>query len=90
MNWRKGLWRLWCALSLCWVISIGVYAFVHQQVEEGIGVEMFGDVDAGAKTRAKYVKEYAPLVILPPIVTLGLGLLGVWVVSGFARKGEGG
>jgi hypothetical protein len=26
----------------------------------------------------------------PPLVTLGLGLLGVWVVSGFARKGEGG
>src|SRR5262245_54492682 len=24
-NWRRGLWRLWLALSLCWVVAVGVY-----------------------------------------------------------------
>jgi hypothetical protein len=31
MNWRKGLWRLWCALSLCWVISIGAIVWNTEQ-----------------------------------------------------------
>jgi hypothetical protein len=33
------------------------------------------------------IKEYAPYALLPPLVTLVLGLLGAWVVSGFARRG---
>jgi hypothetical protein len=32
------------------------------------------------------IKEYAPYALLPPLVTLVLGLLGVWVASGFARR----
>jgi hypothetical protein len=35
------------------------------------------------------IREYAPYALLPPLVTLVLGLLGAWVVSGFARKGAG-
>jgi hypothetical protein len=37
-----------------------------------------------------YVEDYAAVTLLPPLVTLGLGLLGAWVATGFARKGEGG
>jgi hypothetical protein len=35
------------------------------------------------------VRQYAAVAFLPPLVTLVLGLLGAWVVSGFARKGAG-
>jgi hypothetical protein len=36
------------------------------------------------------VREYALYALLAPLVALVLGLLGAWVVAGFARKGEGG
>ena len=29
MNLRRGLLRLWLALSLCWVIFVGVFAWHH-------------------------------------------------------------
>jgi hypothetical protein len=41
----------------------------------------------GSDCIAATIKEFAPYALLPPLVTLVLGLLGVWVVSGFARKG---
>jgi hypothetical protein len=36
---------------------------------------------------AATINEFAPYALLPPLVTLVLGLLGVWVASGFARRG---
>jgi hypothetical protein len=33
------------------------------------------------------VKRYVAYVLLPPLITLALGLLGAWVVSSFERKG---
>jgi preprotein translocase subunit Sec61beta len=126
MNWHKGFFRLWCMLSLCWVISIGVYAFIGEQRveafnhclkdEDGVTKELqraqgrdtsaglisfcsyssghatddpFAELgvrdnpDVNTQTRVKYVKEYAQLITLPPLVTLALGLLVAWVVSGF-------
>ena len=32
------------------------------------------------------VKRYVAYVLLPPLITLALGLLGAWVVSSFERK----
>jgi hypothetical protein len=32
-------------------------------------------------------REYAASALLPPFITLALGLLGTWIVSGFARTG---
>ena len=133
MNWRRGLLRLWCALSLCWVISIGAIVWNTEQgrakrleaanscVEEekeklgrdpepsvciersGVTVEdvawdldrralpeFFGVPVTVTATVKNYVKDYGAVTLLPPLVTLGLGLLGVWVVSGFARKDAGG
>jgi hypothetical protein len=130
MNWRKGLWRLWCALSLCWVISIAAIAWnteqgrakrlqaanscVEQEKEKlgrdpdpsvcmeraGITVkdieldlerraipEFFGTPATVTGTVKNYVKDYGALMLVAPLVTLGLGLLGAWVASGFARRG---
>jgi hypothetical protein len=44
----------------------------------------------GSADIAAAAKEYAAFALIPPLVVLGLGLLGAWVASGFARKGEGG
>jgi hypothetical protein len=35
----------------------------------------------------RWGKELAVFALLPPLITLVLGLLGVWVVSGFAHSG---
>jgi len=124
MNWRKGLWRLWLALSLCWVIFIGVIVWnieqnhaerwetqvscVKEEKEKqgrsdssgdifstcagrsGITAEDFRltfDRSSVTDTIKSYFKEYGARMFLPPLLTLGLGLLVVWVVSGFARGG---
>jgi hypothetical protein len=36
---------------------------------------------------AELAKRYIAYVLLPPLVTLALGLLGAWVVSSFERRG---
>jgi len=122
MNWRRGLWRLWCALSLCWVIFIGVIVWnieqnhamrlethvscVKEEKEKQQRPESSTDIfDTCARrsgittkdfrldfdrltvteTIKSYFKEYGARVLLPPLVTLGFGLLAAWVVSGFVR-----
>ena len=37
---------------------------------------------------AETAKRYALYVLLPPLATLVLGLIGAWVVSGFAWEGD--
>jgi hypothetical protein len=94
MNWRKGLLRLWLVLSLCWIAGVGVYAWKQ---EPGISSSQFAYETASSPERhnekeiegslnAELVKRYAAYVLLPPLSTLALGLLGAWVVSGFERK----
>jgi hypothetical protein len=124
MNLRRGLLRLWLALSLCWVAVIGVYVWNQEQArakrleahiscvkeegEKGGGRDLEREIypmcvdRSGATledlafafwrvtvtdTIKSYFKEYGGLMLLPPLVTLGLGLLAAWVLSGFARKG---
>jgi hypothetical protein len=124
MNLRRGLLRLWLALSLCWVAVIGVYVWNQEQArakrleahiscvkEEGekrggrdLEREIFPMcVDRSGATLEdlaiafwrvtvtdtikSYFKEYGALMLLPPLVTLALGLLAAWVLSGFAREG---
>jgi hypothetical protein len=117
MNWRKGLWRLWLALSLCWIVAVGVYFWKQEpwiwsrqwevvQTDPKLIVDLGGqrvtvdrrflDLSPEEKNEAvdeirasPPVREYATVAFLPPLVTLVLGLLGTWVVSGFARKGAG-
>jgi hypothetical protein len=37
--------------------------------------------------KPELAKRYAAYVLLPPLITLALGLLGAWVVSNFERRG---
>jgi hypothetical protein len=95
MNWRRRLLRLWLVLSLCWIAGVGVYAWKQ---ESGIWSSQFGYEIASSPEEqnereivgglnAELAKRYAAYVLLPPLATLALGLLGAWVVSSFERKG---
>ena len=93
MNWRKGLLRLWLVLSLCWIAGVGVYAWKQ---EPGLSSSQSAYEIASSTRKEKeivdnpnveLVKRYVAYVLLPPLITLALGLLGAWVVSSFERKG---
>ena len=42
-------------------------------------------IDAPPRIKS-YFKEYGGLMLLHPLVTLAVGLLAAWVLSGFARE----
>jgi hypothetical protein len=95
MNWRRGLFRLWLVASLCWIAGVGVYVWKQ---EPGLSSLQFGYEIASSPEKqneseivgglnAKLAKRYAAYVLLPPLVTLALGLVGAWVVSSFEAKG---
>jgi len=95
MNWRRRLLRLWLVLSLCWIAGVGVYAWKH---EPGISPSQVGYEIASSPEKqnekeivgnlnAELAKRYGAYVLLPPLTTLALGLLGAWVVSSFERRG---
>lgn len=95
MNWRRRLLRLWLVLSLCWIAGLGVYAW-----KQGAGLpsspfayktasstEKQNEKEIVASLNVELIKRYAAYVLLPPLLTLALGLLGAWVVSSFEHKG---
>jgi hypothetical protein len=45
MNWRRGLLRLWLALSVCWIAGVGVYAWKQ---EPGLSSSQFAYERRGA------------------------------------------
>jgi hypothetical protein len=95
MNWRKGLLQFWLILSLCWIAAVGVYVWKQ---EPGISSSQSGYEIASSPEKqneneivgslnAELAKRYVAYVLLPPLITLLLGLLGAWVVSSFEHKG---
>ena len=95
MDWRRGLFRLWLVLSLCWIAGVGVYAWNR---EPGLSFLQFGYEIASSPEKqnereivgglnAELAKRYVAYVLLPPLITLALGLVGAWVVTAFERKG---
>jgi hypothetical protein len=94
MNWRRDLLRLWLSLSLCWIAGVGLYAWKQ---EPGISSSQFGFEIASSPEKqnekeivgslnAELAKRYVAYVLLPPLITLALGLLGAWVVSRFEQR----
>jgi hypothetical protein len=95
MNWRRGLLQLWLLLSVGWIAGVGMYAWNQ---EPGLSSSQFAYETASSPEKqdekeivgsqnVELVKRYAAYVLLPPLLTLALGLLGAWVVSSFERKG---
>jgi hypothetical protein len=95
MNWRRRLFRLWLVASLCWIAGVGVYAWKQ---EPGLSSSQFGYEIASSQEKqnereiigslnAELAKRCVAYVLLPPLITLALGLFGAWVASSFERKG---
>jgi hypothetical protein len=57
---------------------------LSEEVDEQIRLMSVGIADIATTT---WIKELVAYVLIPPLVVFGVGLLGVWVVSGFARRG---
>ena len=95
MNWRRGLLRLWLVLSLCWIAGFGVYVWMHEAglssshftYETASSPEKQNEKEIVGSLNAELAKRYVAYVLLPPLMTLALGLLGAWVVSSFERWG---
>jgi hypothetical protein len=95
MNWRKGLLRLWLVLSLCWIAGVGVYAWKQEPglsssqsaYETASSPGKQNEKEIVGSLNVELVKQYAVYVLVPPLATLVLGLLGAWVVSSFEREG---
>src|SRR5262245_35159250 len=94
MNWRRRLFRLWLALSLCWIAGVGVYAWKHEPgISSQFGYEIASspekqnEKEIVGNLNAELAKRYGAYVLLPPLMTLALGLLGAWVVSSIERRG---
>jgi hypothetical protein len=110
MNWRRGLLRLWLALSLCWIVGVGALAWERGPVasrDQALAACFEARKAEGANALSCLnevtprndpvrlvdipitIKEYGAYALLPPLIAFVLGLLGAWVVAGFARKGTG-
>jgi hypothetical protein len=101
MNWRRGLLRLWLVLSLCWIAGVGLYAWKQERWILSSSREfVFEDAPGAARDQqnesadkiinrldAETAKQYALLLLVPPLATLAFGLLSAWVVTSFERKG---
>jgi hypothetical protein len=110
MNWRRGLLRLWLALSLCWIVGVGAVAWERGPVasrDQALAACFEARKAEGANALSCLnevtprndpvrladipimIKEYGAYALLPPLIAFVLGLLGAWVVTGFARKDAG-
>jgi hypothetical protein len=95
MNWRRRLLRLWLVLSLCWIAGVSVHALKQEPgllssqfaYETASSPEKQNEKEIVGSLNVELVKRYVAYVLLPPLLTLALGLLGAWVASSFERKG---
>lgn len=74
MRWTRGLLRLWIAVSICWVVIVGGYATMI--------IATSGDRYEPWRL-AEEVQLATVAVLVPPVVLLLVGYLGMWVISGF-------
>jgi hypothetical protein len=80
MNWRRGLFRLWAALSGLWMVLwlvIGIGA--GDALVLGIAA---GDVFSG---RLAYMITFLAVLFAPPVVLGIILLLAMWVAGAFTR-----
>jgi hypothetical protein len=101
MNWRRRLLRIWLVLSLCWIAGVGLYAWKQEPWTLSSFREFVFEDDPGSardqqnesadeiinRLDAETAKQYALLLIVPPLATLAFGLLTAWVLTSFERKG---
>ncbi len=95
MTWRRGLFRLWLAASVCWIVWIGWLAadkwWVSRQIEAGLpplppGFSQVCDLRnnrcATELTRSA-TGSYLIWAFGPSAAALAIGVVGNWVADGF-------
>ena len=85
MNWRRGSFRLWLAISILWISGIIFFRSpitacvkVRYAFELGNPFECF--VEDGVISADVLLLAFVPVVAL-----LQMGLICGWIVSGFSR-----
>ena len=90
MNWTSGFLRLWAALAVCWVGSVGYLT----GGKLGLSKNGFFDPDKyleGASSPYSLLPDwksfvgFSELVLLPPVLVLLLGFMVAWIARGFRR-----
>jgi hypothetical protein len=74
MNWRKGLVRLWIAVSLLWIIFFSIH-----RLSDSINLPTFAEPPQQGQDTTQFVA----LVIGPPVAMLVFGFGIWWIVDGF-------
>jgi hypothetical protein len=104
MNWRRGLFRLWIAASLCWITLVGweIYedskalaeqraCLAEREANPGLG-NPFECFKMGMFEDLIPVEtralRWGIVMALPPLGALFIGLGTLWVISGFAPRGR--
>jgi hypothetical protein len=99
MNWRRGAWRTWLALTVVWIALVGGTLWVQWDVETPKITLSSDELPAGSLDPKQWTDEqlstaerllywklaeiWAPWAIVPPIALLVAGMAVAWVVRGF-------
>lgn len=78
MNWTKGLFRLWIALSVVWIA--GMCWLKHSETAHMPDPPPGFRVDGGLRDPAFWLE-----IATPPLVAGFLLLAALWIVRGFRR-----
>jgi hypothetical protein len=73
MNWKKGLVRLWIAVSLLWAICTSIYLY-------SVNLPAVAEPQ---QQQGQDTIQLAAMIIGPPIAFLALGFGVWWVIAGF-------
>jgi hypothetical protein len=96
MNWSRGLFRVWIALTVFWILGAGV----HFQREYARCCKPPFDpskpFDPAELPVAPWIDVYASdlifsgiVIVVVPLAVLLLGLVSVWVIRGFRPTDTG-
>lgn len=80
MNWRRGLWRAWLALSVSWAIFA---IWMRYSIDARLPDPPPGFYIVGGLRDWTFWLLY---VLAPPVSVAALWLAGSWVVAGFRKS----
>jgi hypothetical protein len=88
MKWRRGLFRMWVVLSVCWIVAVGAIAWSgmprnYQGDEEHPTGRSFIDRIVREHEREQDIKLGVAIAFVPPIIVLALGAATAWAIKGF-------
>ena len=74
LNWRRGLFRVWCVFSAAWIMAWSIYLIIF-------GLE-------GGFTSVGQVLALPVLLFGPPVALLLFGIAVRWALKGFEGEAK--